>query len=187
MKLNIHVVSHPIIQHLSESIIHHKTTGNVKNYESKYFGLLLTYETIRDWIQIYRLNIRQVKSRQKITIIDPKESYVVILNSLQYFRYFCEIENLLPKTNLKLIREDEIDKVRKIPSVFTGIDAYTKAIIVLDELRSEYAVELLEHLIKKQKMRIDQIRLISTLCRDNQMIQLSQKYNCLNIYTSTIL
>lgn len=187
MKLNIHVASHPIIRHFSEIIIHHKTAGDIKNYEKKHFGLLLSYEAIRGWIQIYKLNIKQVKSRQKITIIDPKESWIMILNSLKYFSYFSEIENLLPKISLELVREDEVNIIDKIPSKLAGANVYTKAIIALHELNSEYTAAILEYLIEKQKMQIHQIRLIATLCRKDQMIQLSQKYSDLNIYTSKIL
>jgi uracil phosphoribosyltransferase len=179
-------VSHPIIQHLSTVIVHHKTARDIKNHERKLVGLLLAYETIRDWVRIYKLDIKQVKSRQKITIIDPKESCIVILNSLKHFSYFCEIENLLPKISLELIRENEIDKVNKISNKLNET-RHTKAIIVLHELNSKYIVEILEYLIKKQQMQIDQIRLIATLCRKDQMIQLGQKYSHLNIYTSRIL
>lgn len=187
MKLNIHLVSHPIIENLSEIIVQHKIYREVKNNKMKHFGLLLTYEAVRDWIQIYRLNIRQIKSEYKFTAIDPKESFVIIINKLEYFSYFHEIKNLLPKIDFVLIREDEVDKTNKIISEVTKIDKHTKVIIVLDELRSAYIIKTAEYLIEEKQISANQIRLISTLCTEDEIVRLSQKHNCLNIYTSKIL
>lgn len=186
MKLNIHLISHPIIENLSEAIVHHKTSSGIKNHKSKHFGLLLVYEAVRDWIQIYKLNIKQIKSEHKVTVIDPKESYVIIINSLQYFSYFHEIKNLLPKIDFALIREEEINTADQIINKVTEISKRTKIILILDKLNSRYVIKITEQLIKERQIKTDQIRLISTLCTKDEIIQLSQKYNSLYVYTSKI-
>lgn len=185
MKLNIHVISHPIIKNLSEVIVHHKTHGHTTNHKKRNFGLLIMYEAIRDWLKIYSLHVKQLRSKQPITIIDPKESCVIILNSMQYFNYFCELDNLLPRIQFKLVSTDGISETSK-DYAFNDINQYTKVIIALHQLNSEYVINLTECLIKKSGIRIDQIRLISILCREDELIKLSQTYKRLRIYTSRI-
>lgn len=186
MKLNIHLVSHPIIENLSEAIVHDKTLNRSKNNGDRYFGLLLVYEAIRDWSKIYRIHVKQIKSEQKTATIDPKESYIIILNNSQYFSYFQEVENLLPKINLAIVREDDTNKANRIMIGATEINRHAKVIVVLDKLQSRYVINLLDCLIKQQKISINQIRLISMVCTEDEIIRLSHRYSQFSIYTSKI-
>ena len=187
MKLNIQLMSHPIMQSLTELIINDEKGINTQDSIVKNLGLLIIYETIRNWIKVYRLKIKRIKLHEEITTIDPKESYIIIINSLQYFNYFHEIQNLIPQINFQLIRETEINKKNIMLSDYVEVNQYTKIIITLRKLNTEYVTNLIDCLIKNKNMSSDKINLISIICTKDQIIKLSQKHSHLSLYTAKIL
>ena len=187
MKLNIQLISHPIIQSLAELIINDKKHVNAQDSIVKNLGLLIIYETIRSWIKIYKLKIKRIKLHEEIVSTDPKESYVIIINDLKYFNYFYEVKNLIPQINFQLIKEDEINEKNIAVSDCVKINQCTKIIIALRKLNAEYVSSLIDHLIKNKNIGSDKINLISIVCTKNQIIKLSQQHSYLSLYTSKIL
>jgi uracil phosphoribosyltransferase len=152
----------------------------------RYLGLLITYEAMRNWLKVYKISIKQTGLHKEIMIIDPKESHVIIFSNLRHLSFFYGVEDLIPKSSFKLIKESEISKINPTPIELTEINSYTKIIIAAHKLNSEYTINLLNYLTQQHKVKINQIRLTSTTCTSGQLSRLSQEYSHLNIYTAKI-
>ncbi len=188
MKLNIRLMSHPIIQSICEKFTHQETFSCITDQSLKNLGLLIIYETMRNWIKTYKISIQQMQSRGDFIITDPKESYIIIFNNLKHLSFFYEIKDLLPKSELILIRENEAASRSSNASIeLPKINSCTKIIISLSQLNAVYAIEVIRELIKQYKVQISQIRLTSIICREDELIKLGEQYSYLNVYTSKII
>lgn len=185
MKLNIHLMSHPIIQSICEKFTHQKDPSYVADQNLKNLGLLIIYETMRDWLKTYKISIQQIESGRDFIITDPKESYVIIFSNLKHLSFFYEIKDLLPKSELILINENEARNKSKEKSV--QINSYTKIVISLFQLNAIYAAEVIKSLVAQYKVKMSQIRLTSVICKEDELNKLSEQYRYLNIYTSKII
>jgi len=187
MKLNIHLMSHPVIQHLSNNI----TDKNFKSYNNyqilKQLGLLITYETIRNWVKTYKLTIRQIKKDKRIVIIDPKESYLIIVNNLESLSLLQEIRTFTQNIKLELIYQEDMSKKEIYKDKFKNIDSYTKIIMINNKIEVGYVVNLLNYLTKNKNITTSQIRLTCIECETNQLLAISKKYTKLDIYTTKII
>ena len=187
MKLNIHLISHPLIQHLSNITKNPVLSSNITNQALKHLGLFVIYESLRKWLKIYKLIIKKTTGQKEITMIDPKESYTIIFNNVRYLSMFQEIQLLLPKLNLQLLTNQDIYSIDKKKSVCSDLNLSTKIIIVNYEMDIDYTQNILNYLIKTSQINIHQIRLTYIACATNQLVQLSDIYNNLNIYTTNIV
>lgn len=186
MKLNIHIISHPIIEILSNLSKNQAKATTIKNHALRYLGLFMIYETVRSWLKIYRLTVTQALLQKEISVIDPKESYVIIFNNLNELSLFNEVQELIPNNSLNLIEKSEIDKKNEAAIKLPKISSCTKIIITLKQLDSKYVLSLLEYLAKKHNTKLAQIRLICIICTTDQLIDISERYGNLNIYTTKI-
>lgn len=187
MKLNIHLISHPLIQTLSSITKNKVLPSNITNQALKQLGLLTIYEAIRKWIKVYKLTIKQIRCKKEIVMIDPKESYTIIFNNLDYLNMFQDIQLLLPKINLKFIQNNEISKENNKQSLFKDLSLSTKIIIVNYKIDVSYIHTLINHLLTKNNININQIYLICIICATDQLIQLSKQFHNLTIYTTQII
>lgn len=186
MKLNIHLVSHPIIQSLSSITINKPFSPNIINHTLKQLGFFIAYESIRDWVKVYTLTIRQTGRTKTITIIDPKESYTIISNEIRCLNFFQDIQLLLPKCEFELIGRKHNHKKEDQTTEWPKINQYSKIIIINYDLESEYTLNILRELNCNQEINTDQIRLTCIKCSTNQLITISKQYSKLNIYTTKI-
>ena len=187
MKLNINLISHPLIQNLSNLASHSLLPSNIKNQAIKHLGLFIIYETIRKWVKVYKLTVKQIKSKKDIVIINPKESYTIIVNDLNYLSMFQEIQLLLPKVNLRLIEKYDINYINEKLYTLKNNDLYSKIIIVNQEINICYITNLIHYLITNKKINLNQVYLTCITCATSELIQLSEKYNNLTIYTTKII
>lgn len=187
MKLNIHILSHPIIQNLANTIKLQSLSSSIIYQNLRQLGLFITYETTRNWLKIYHLNIKQVQNKKKISIIDPKESYLIIFNHLEQLSLLQEIPILLPQVTLQLINKNDIKLCNQNTIELPAINNYTKVIITCNEVNIEYIENLLYYLNNHNNIQTNLIRLICIKCTTKQLIALSKKYNQLNIYTTQII
>ena len=184
MKLNIHIISHPIIQNLSSLIINQAFPPNINNLILKQLGLLILYETTRNWIKTYQLTIKQINYKKEITIIDPKESFIIISNTLKYLSLIQDIQFILPNSYFKLI-EDNNNNVKLNQSL--ELNHNTKIIMIIYKITLKYILNLLDYFLYKKNIQIHKIRLICIQCETDQLIEISKKHNKLNIYTTQII
>jgi len=186
MKLNIHLMSHPVIQHLSNTIIDKKFKSYNTYQTLRQLGLLITYETIRNWVKTYKLTIKQIEKEKEVVIIDPKESYIIILNDLESLSLLQEIQLLIPKIKLELIYKYDISEKNKYKNKLKGVDSYTKIIMINHKIEVGYVINLLDYLTKNNNIKTNQIRLTCIECETDQLLAISKRYAELNIYTTKI-
>ena len=191
MKLNIHLVSHPLIQNLSNIADETLIPQNVNYQASRHLGLFMMYETIRKWIKIYNLTIKQIECKKEVVIIDPKESYLIIFNDIKCFSMFQEVQLLLPKVDLKLIdgKNLEANTKKALDPTLKRITLYTKVVIVNYDIDIEYTTNVVNLLKQNNDIKLHQISIICIKCATNQLIQLSENnvYKDLTIYTAKIV
>lgn len=184
MKLNIHIISHPIIQNLSSKLTNQTLPLNINNILLKELGLLILYEAIRNWIKTYQLTIPQINYKKETIIINPKESFIIISNTLQYLSLIQDIQLILPNSQLKLI---ENNQYYTLQTNLPEINYNTKIIIITYQIQLKYTLDLLDYFLHKKNIQIDKIRLICIHCQTDQLIEISKKHNKLNIYTTQII
>lgn len=187
MRLNIHVTSHPIIQHLSSITKQKNLQINIKKQILRQLGLLLSYETIRNWLQTYKLTIQVMHEKKNIILIDPKESYSIITNTTEDLSLIQELQYLLPKCNISFIPINVIISRDNscINKAIKEIKPWTKIIIISYTIHLEYIIKLIDQLIN-QDIRLTQIRLSCINCNRDQLIKISHAHPSLNIYTTEI-
>nr|YP_010728759.1 uracil phosphoribosyltransferase [Phymatolithon calcareum]WEA76912.1 uracil phosphoribosyltransferase [Phymatolithon calcareum] len=190
MKLNIYTTSHPIIQVLSNTIQNTNLQSNTKNQTYKQLGLFLIYETIRNWLRIYKLHIKQINIIKEFVIIDPKESYIMMTDINMNLAFIQEVSYILPNCNLSLINFSKTNTTNLIDSNFsyipTQINESTKIIVIKKYIDVEYLLKLMDYLINVKQINIKQIRLTCIICEENKLVKISQKYPELRIYTTQV-
>lgn len=190
MKLNIYTTSHPIIQFLSNTIQNTNLQYNTKNQTYRQLGLFLTYETIRDWLRIYKLHIKQINIIKEFIIIDPKESYIIMTDINMDLAFIQEVSYVLPNCSISLINFSKTNTDNLTDSNFsyipTQINEATKIIVIKKYIDVEYLFKLLYYLTNIRRMNIGQIRLTSIVCEENKLVKISQKYPELRIYTTQV-
>lgn len=181
MKLNIHLISHPLIQNLSSISSHISSQYSLLNQYLKYLGLFIIYETIRTWTITYKLKIKTNQTKKEFIIIDPKESYTLIFNDLDYVSMLQEIQFILPKMDLKLIKHKNKEQLN------ISYNTHHKVLIVNNKMNVTYIKHLIENLKYTYNINLNQIRLACIECTTNQLIKLSERYSNLTIYTTKII
>ena len=187
MKLNIHLLSHPIIQNLSNTIRPQLLSSSITHQNLRQLGLFIIYEATRNWLKTYNLNIKQIKNKKRIHIIDPKESYLIIFNNLKQLSFLQEIPILLPQATLQLINKNDIEPHNQQTIELPAINSYTKVLITCHEINIEYIDNLLYYLNNYNNLQTNLIRLICIKCTTKQLVALSKKHNQLHIYTTQII
>ena len=181
MKLNIHLISHPLTQHLSSINSNISSQYSILNQHLKYLGLFIIYETIRTWTITYKLKIKTNQKKKNFIIIDPKESYTIIFNNLDYVSMLQEIRFILPKINLKLVKHKNKEQLN------LSYNTHHKILIINDKMDVIYVDDLIKNLKHTYNINLKQIRLACIECATNQLIKLSEKYSDLTIYTTKIV
>lgn len=186
MKLNINLVSHPIIQSLSSIAVNKSFPPNIMHQILKQLALLIGYEILRNWIKIYRITIQQTQAIKTISMIDPKESYVFISNEITWLTFFQDMQLILPDCKLQLIQHQDITGANIAFTKCKEIKAHSKIIIINHNLDAEYILKILHRFVTQYQMNIDQIRIACITCKINQLVKISNQHSKLHIYTGKI-
>lgn len=190
MKLNIYTISHPIVQILSNEAQNTNLESNTKNQTYKQLGLFLIYETIRNWLKIYRLQIKQVNFVKEIVVIDPKESYIIMTDINMDLAFIQEASYIVPNCNIGLMNFNKTDTTNLMDSDFSNtlaqINESTKIIVINKYIDVENLSKLMDYLIIIKKIHTTQIRLTCIICEENKLVKISQKYPELKVYTTQV-
>ena len=181
MKLNIHIVSHPIITYLSNITKHHYLPPNICKNISRQLGQFLMYESFRDWLTTSQITIKKINHYYDINIINNQENYILITDQYKFSHFFGEIEYVIPISQIILIQPKEI-----IENQLNTIEKKTKIIIATYKLNIIYISKIIEHLTRSEKINLNQIRICTIYCENDKLIKISNKYPSLNIYTTQI-
>ena len=182
MRLNIYLISHPIIKQLSLDIIN----TNLKNEQvyqcnAKLLGRLLIYETVRRWITIHYISIKNIDSKKELYKFNPKESYRILTNLLECGDIVSDINTILPQMYLQHVNFNNYqqDSYKHI-----NIIKEEKIIIVEKFLNNYSIIRLLDYLLIEKKVQISEIKIMCITCSDSICEYLGNKYQSLEIYTT---
>nr|YP_009298033.1 uracil phosphoribosyltransferase [Plocamium cartilagineum]AOM67971.1 uracil phosphoribosyltransferase [Plocamium cartilagineum] len=186
MPLNIYLMSHPIIKQLSYQITKKENNKQIVNHHHyKNIGILLIYETIRQWIELQNIYIKQIHSIKEICLFNEQESYIIITDLSESYHMISEIILLLPNVSLHHI--SLIEKEQVIYNNLNNLITDDKKIIFIQKsLNNYFLIQILDYLLSKKHVKISQIKIICIIC-DNKIIEkIGYKYPNLNIYTTKI-
>lgn len=190
MKLNVYVVTHPIIQQLVSILKNKKIHNTIYNKTSQHLGIFLIYETIRNWLKNQQLYIKNLKITKKLSLTNPQESCTIITNIPQNLNLIQGIQEFIPNCQINFLNLCKTDEGWEVNSEFNFIPSdinKNKKIIILDKnIQTEAMITLINHLIIKKQVEINQIRISSITCSTHTLKILGSKYPKLNIYTTEV-
>ena len=139
MRLNIYLISHPIIQKLSTQIrysisTYSQTRTNYRLLQKIY--ILLVYEVVRKWITINTVYIQNIDNFTELNLFNSQESYLIITNLMNCGNIIHDLNDMLPKSyiqHINLNRENIIDD-NCLDHEITNIIQETKILIIYNVL-----------------------------------------------------
>lgn len=182
MRLNIYLISHPIIKQLSLAIINTKLNNKqIYQYDAKLLGRLLIYETVRKWITIHYIYIKNIDSQKELYKFDPKESYRILANLVECADIVSDINTILPQMCLQHVNSNNHNK-----NSYKYINIIKKEkIIIIEKFLNNYSIiRLLDYLLIEKKVQVSQIKIMCITCSNTICEYLGNKYQSLEIYTT---
>lgn len=192
MRLNIYLVSHPIIQTISAQIIYsidknHSISYNYHVFEQLH--ILLIYEVLRKWIKVYKIYIPYLDFIKESYIFDSKESYIIITNLMDCGNILPHINYLLPQVYIQHLNFNNQLMTNINDHYFNSSIIHIirqKKIILMDNFLKLSIIKLLDYLIIEKQVQITQIKIICITCTNNILEKIANKYPSINIYTTKI-
>nr|YP_010865176.1 uracil phosphoribosyltransferase [Campylaephora boydenii]WGT74118.1 uracil phosphoribosyltransferase [Campylaephora boydenii] len=181
MKLNIYVISHPIIK-----LLYHKTYENniikftEKQNESKIM-LFLIYEILRKLIDINNIYIHKLNHIQKLSIMNSQQKNYIITNIINNYNLLKEIYETFPQTQISHYNDnDTIDKIK-------NTNDKTNIIIIEKFLVEDKIINLLKYIKNDIRIKEKQITIACITCTHQILEKISQYYTEINLYTTHII
>jgi len=187
MRLNIYIISHPIIQILSSSIIYDKN-NTISSFNYKYLGVLLIYEMMRKNIKTKSIYIKNINSVKKNYYIDQNQKYYMITNLINTYTIISDIKILMPEIEIIDIKNKEniCDKINENNKL--NIGNINNNIIIFDVILYESSIiELMMYIRQNTKISINNIQIACLACYNQLLDKLGNEYPTLNIYTTKII
>nr|YP_063544.1 uracil phosphoribosyltransferase [Gracilaria tenuistipitata var. liui]AAT79619.1 uracil phosphoribosyltransferase [Gracilaria tenuistipitata var. liui] len=184
MQLNIHILTHPIIRKLAYEITYKNSYEEPVHTDSeKILGMLIFYEISRNWVKIDNLYIKKVDIFKEDYVSNQLDKYLIITNIIECHNILTDINKILPKTYLRHI---------DLYSTNNQVKYYTKQqeykIIIFEKFLKNYnIIETINYLQRKDKINLNNIKIVCITCDDNFLKYLAQKYPTLNVYTTKII
>nr|YP_009392994.1 uracil phosphoribosyltransferase [Caloglossa intermedia]ARW61556.1 uracil phosphoribosyltransferase [Caloglossa intermedia] len=191
MRLNIYLISHPIIKILSNSSKYQTTdTSSNEQIRQKYLGFLLFYEIMRKNFYTRTVYIKQISDSKTVFMPDPQKQNYIITNLLDTYSIVSKITEIIPNLNIINISQPDISQetTGKIQEILKYNRKFEKKIVIFETtLIQNYTTHLIEFLINKLKISIKEIDIACLICSHQVLNKISQKYPQLNIYTTRIM
>nr|YP_009397337.1 uracil phosphoribosyltransferase [Thuretia quercifolia]ARW66523.1 uracil phosphoribosyltransferase [Thuretia quercifolia] len=185
MKLNIYIISHPIIKILSNSIIRNNKIIIKDSQQYKYLGFLLIYETMRKYINIKSIYIKKTNYVKTIYVTDPNKENYIFTNLIETYKIIGEITLLLPE--IKVVNIDTKKKIEKIHLDLKNTNTNKEIIIFDTVLKSTWIIEIVKDLNKNKEICIENIKIACLACYNQILNKLGKEYPKLQIYTTEII
>ena len=192
MRLNIYLISHPIIQKLATDIKNYIVQNKTLRQKYHIFHILntlLIYEVVRKWIKPYNAYIPSINSIKELYVFDPRESYLILANLVYYSNILLDIYNLLPRTDVQHINLDPLCVKYIDNTCFKSncIDEIkNKKIIIINNFLTTSIIEILDYLTIEKQISISQVRIICLVCNNTILEKLGERYPLIHIYTTRI-
>ena len=192
MQLSIYLISHPIIQKLSNQLIC-STHNNYKVQDiltNNPLHSLLIYETTRKWIIGYNIYIKNLNGIKKIYKFNNQESYLIITNFMDCGNIIHNVNRILPNVYIQHINLEKY-RTRKINDNCIDNDIIKiiekQKIIIMENFIKDYSImKLLDYLFIHKKIRTNNIKITCVTCDSNVLEHIGAQYPQLQIYTTQI-
>lgn len=194
MRLNVYIITHPIIKQLSNQLKHclyyNKTNQISKNsHLISYLYILLIYEVVRTWLKTSNIYIRNIDYIKPLCIFNSKESYLILTDIMSCNHAIVNIGNILPKVHIQhidlCITSNIMINDHYLEDSILEIIQKQK-IIIINNILTYSIIQLLDYLIITKNIKITQIRIMCLLCNNNVLEKIGYKYPTLSIYTTKI-
>lgn len=188
MKLNIYLISHPIIKILSNPYT--INNNDIYTNQKKHLTLLLFYEIMRKNLNFKTIHIRQILSLKTIHLPDFHQRNCIITNLSDTYFLISEIQEIIP--NLHIINIDTLsasyDANNRIKEILR-CNQMTKNKVTIFEtiLIQNNILQLIEFLTSKLQISIKEVNIACLTCSNQVLKKISEKYPQLNIYTTNIM
>nr|QJH88382.1 hypothetical protein [Pterocladia lucida] len=179
MRLNIYLLSHPLIHILSDYIIEREEKNNFAYYlKAQQLGIFLIYEILRSWIKTKEVYIKKIHTTKQINIIDPLESYSIVTDLTSSHHIITAIGSILPYTQFKQINK-----------LSTKINYHFNEKIILFEksLCNYKTLQSIDFLVRHKEIDINHIKVACIICNNKVLDQIGYIYPNLKIYTTKII
>nr|YP_010904169.1 hypothetical protein REQ00_pgp005 [Caulacanthus ustulatus]WCH57420.1 hypothetical protein [Caulacanthus ustulatus] len=192
MQLNVYLISNPIISKLSNQIIYSiEKKNNIYSDIQCQLNLFLIYETLKKWIQIESIYIRNIDHIKKRCIFNTQESYLLLTNIQDCSNIISNIKTILPKLYIVHINETTKQYIN-INDNYLGKDIiniiHKQKIIIIQTLLSNHSIiQLLNYLTLDHKINVSAIKIICTGCTANILELIGNEYPSLEIYAAQII
>nr|QCI05112.1 Uracil phosphoribosyltransferase [Centroceras clavulatum] len=182
MKLNIYILSHPIIQIFNKNIINSKKIKE-KTDQSK-ITIFLLYEILRKIVKITNIYIYKMNYLQQFSVMDCEQKNYIVTDIVNNLNMLTEVSNTFPQTEIKHFSfnyENEWNLEN-----FNNINDKTNIIILEKFLESNNILKLIKYFKEIKKIQEKQITITCITCSNQVLEKISQYYNDINIYTTHI-
>nr|QCI04042.1 hypothetical protein [Antithamnionella ternifolia] len=188
MKLNIFLLSHPLIKIFTKYIQsnqYSEINQNITKSTYKYLGNFLMYEVLRKFLIIQNLYINKLDHVKEISILDYQQKNYILSDIIANFEMLTEIEQIIPQIQLKHINLSQTNTWQKIN--LQNINNKTNIIILDKFIKNDNIVKLIEYLNKVENINTKYITLACITCTNKILEKISLEYTDLNIYTTHII
>lgn len=177
MQLNIYLLTHPIIQILS-NYTREQENESMYYIKSQQLGLFIIYEIVRKWVKIQQLYIKKINHIREISITNPNDSYSIVTDLTKSHHIINAVGNILPNT--KFIHINSIEEQENTHT--------NEKIILFEKFLCNYKIiESIEYLLKHKQININDIKVACIICNNKVLDQIGNKYPNLEIYTTKII
>lgn len=188
MKLNIYIISHPIIQIFNNHITQNQynTSSNISDniYHSKIM-IFLIYELFRKTILIQNIYINKLDTITHLVKMNSMQKNYVFTNIIENFDIIHEISITFPQTEIQHYNTNKTSHLIHINKCnFNNI----ANIIIVEKFLDKYdIIRFLEYLINHINIEEKQIIIACITCNNQIIERISEKYNHIRLYTTQII
>lgn len=191
MRLNVYIISHPIIQKISSQARYSVNPQAIyHNYHAFYpLHTFLIYELLRKWIKGYTIYIKCIDFIKELYIFDTQESYVIITNLMNCGNIVSQINYLLPKVYVQHINFNQKMAENMNDRYFSESIINTiknNKIIIMDNSLTSSVMQLLNYLVIQKTIAVTQIQIVCISCNNKILETIADKYPSIKIYTTKI-
>lgn len=188
MKLNIYVISHPIIKIFKQNIYKNNTNvyiTSIKEKNESKIMLFLIYEILRKLISITNIYVHKLNHTQHNSIIDYQQKNYILTNMVENFNLLADIHNTFPQihiTHYDLYKNETFEIKNK-----DKINQKTNIIIIEKFLVEDNIINILTDITNDIKVTEKQVTIACITCTNQILEKISKYYNNITLYTTSII
>ena len=177
MQIQIHIASHPLIQHWSGILNNDNNPGTILRTACSELGKWITYEIMREWLITETIT---TEDDTTIKIISNNYKYIIVIVMPYGFILAEGARALLPTANILLASYND-----GINNISDSLNSFTKVLIVDLFFNEKIITLILGQLIEKGAL-LESIKIACLECSSSQLSQLGHNWSKLDIYTTKV-